>query len=144
MLHIERQLEELRQWLEAAHDNVLSIYADVHPGKPENAGRAWRLRIKNALKELPEIRDRAGRRDEPLYEEVLRLLESERPEARTLALFAHRDSDGRLHIQRLDPAGRSCPWWIWQAGAWRRATARPMTRRSGSRPTNISGQAFCC
>jgi hypothetical protein len=102
MLHIERQLEELRQWLEAAHDNVLSIYADVHPGKPENAGRAWRLRIKNALKELPEIRDRAGRRDEPLYEEVLRLLESERPEARTLALFAHRDSDGRLHTQRLD------------------------------------------
>jgi hypothetical protein len=102
MLNIEKQLEDLRQWLESARDNVLSIYADVHPGKPENAGRAWRLRIKNALKELPEIRDRAGRRDEPLYEEVLRLLESERPEARTLAMFAHRDSDGRLHIQRLD------------------------------------------
>lgn len=102
MLHIEKQLEELRQWLETAQDNVLSIYADVHPGRPENAGRAWRLRVKNALKELPEIRDRAGSRDERLYDEVLRLLESERPEARTLAIFAHRDGEDRLRIQRLD------------------------------------------
>lgn len=102
MLQIEKQLEELRQWLHAAQDHVLSIYADVHPGKPENAGRAWRVRVKNALKELPEIRDRSGRRDETLYDEVLRLLESERPEARTLALFAHRDAEGRLRIQRLD------------------------------------------
>lgn len=102
MLAIERQLDELRQWMNEAQENVLSIYADVNPGKPENARRAWVTRVKNALKELPEIRNRQGRRDEPLYDEVLSLLEADRPEARTLAMFAHRDSGGRLHVQRLD------------------------------------------
>jgi len=102
MLAIEKQLDGLRQWLSAAQDNVLSIYADVHPGKPENAGRAWVKRVKNALKEIPEIRDRQGKRDEPLYDQVMSLLEADRPEARTLALFAHRDAEGRLHLERLD------------------------------------------
>ena len=102
MLAIEKQLDALREWLGAAQDHVLSIYADVHPGKPENAGRAWVKRVKNALKGMPEIRDRQGRRDEPLYDQVMTLLEADRPEARTLALFAHRNSGGRLHIERLD------------------------------------------
>lgn len=102
MIAIESQLQSLRKWSEAAENNVLTIYADVNPAKPENAGRAWLTRVKNALKDMPEIRDRQGKRDQPLYDQVLGLLEMERPEARTIALFAHREPHGRLYAERLD------------------------------------------
>lgn len=102
MIPIESQLQRLRQWSETAETDVLSIYADVNPGKPENVGRAWLKRIKDALKDLPEILNRQGRRDQPLYDQVMALLEAERPEARTIALFAHRDVHDRLYVERLD------------------------------------------
>lgn len=102
MISIETQLQALRQWSEATEDDVLTIYADVNPAKPENADRAWLKRVKNALKDLPEILDCQGKRDQPLYDQVMALLEVERPEARTLALFAHRDHHGKLYTERLD------------------------------------------
>jgi hypothetical protein len=102
MLNIENQLQTLRSWTENAGSDVLSIYCGVNPAKPENAGKAWLRRVKNSLEKLPEIRNVEGKRDTPLYDQVLKLLEEERPQARTLALFAHRDAHGRLHAQRLD------------------------------------------
>jgi hypothetical protein len=102
MLSIENQLKTLWQWGETAEQGVLTIYADVNPAKPENAAKSWLKRVKNALRELPEIRDRQGKRDQPLYDRVLELLETERPQARTLAVFAHRDERGELHAERLD------------------------------------------
>lgn len=102
MIPIETQLQTLRQWSESGEDDVLTIYADVDPARPDNAGRAWLKRVKNALKELPEIRNRQGKRDQPLYDQVMALLEAERPEARMLALFAYRDRNGRLYAERLD------------------------------------------
>ncbi|MBC7260638.1 MAG: hypothetical protein H5T63_01380 [Chloroflexi bacterium] len=102
MLPIETQLQRLQQWSEVAEDNVLTIYADVNPAKPENANQAWLKRVKNALRDLTDVLDRQGKRDQPLHDRVLFLLEAERPEARTLALFATRDRHGRLHAERLD------------------------------------------
>jgi hypothetical protein len=98
------RLEERIRALEAFADltgPVLSLYVDVNPAKPENAGRAWLKRAKNALKELPD-QDREGKRDLPLRERVLELLEQERPAAKTLALFAARDEHGKLLSERLD------------------------------------------
>lgn len=102
MIPIETQLQTLRQWSESVEDDVLTIYADVDPAKPENAGRAWLKRVKNTLKDLDEILNRQGKHDQPMYDQVMTLLETERPEARTLALFAHRDRQGRLYVERLD------------------------------------------
>jgi hypothetical protein len=102
MLPIEDKLQALHAWSDNAAENVLSIYCDINPAKPENSGKAWLRRVKNGLKELPEIRDTNGKRDTPLYDQVLELLELERPEARTLALFAHRNEHGRLYSERLD------------------------------------------
>ncbi|AFN73363.1 hypothetical protein MROS_0119 [Melioribacter roseus P3M-2] len=102
MLQIESRLNELREWIETADADILTIYADVNPANPENAGRSWLKRIKNALQELPEIRDSQGKRDEPLYDLVMELLEQEKPEARTLALFAYRDKNKKLRAERLD------------------------------------------
>ncbi|MCS7031433.1 MAG: VLRF1 family aeRF1-type release factor [Gloeomargarita sp. SKYG116] len=102
MLTVESQLERLRQWAAGATEGVLSLYADVNPAKPENANGAWFKRIDQTLKHLPEIRDRHGKRDQPLYDQVYALLEAERPHARTLALFAYRDGHGHLHTERLD------------------------------------------
>lgn len=100
------ELDSLTQDLQSAFGGagapVLSIYADINPARPENAGRAWAKRIKNALKDLPEIRDAHGKRDTPLYDEVLALIDEERPAARTLALFATRGLRGRLVVRRID------------------------------------------
>ncbi|MFT0789055.1 VLRF1 family aeRF1-type release factor [Synechococcus sp. H55.10] len=79
---------------------VLSLYADINPARPENARLAWVGRIKNAIKELPEFRE--GKRDPSLYEQILALLEQERPSARTLVLFASRNADGKLVLRRID------------------------------------------
>ncbi len=98
------ELNTLIQDLQAAFGDsrtpVLSLYADINPARPENAGLAWVGRIKNALKELPEFRE--GKRDPSLYEQILALLEQERPSARTLVLFASRDPDGKLVLRRID------------------------------------------
>ncbi|GIV33081.1 MAG: hypothetical protein KatS3mg031_0616 [Chitinophagales bacterium] len=102
MTQIEKQLSELNSWSESVEDNFLSIYADVNPARPENTGKGWIIRVKNRLKEIPEIRNAEGKRDEPFYNKALELLEQERPEARTLALFLHRDKNNKLHALRLD------------------------------------------
>ncbi|MCS7012427.1 MAG: VLRF1 family aeRF1-type release factor [Chloroherpetonaceae bacterium] len=99
---LENTLAALRQWGETAADNFLSIYADINPAKPENLGGAWKKRIKSSLKDLTAIREPQGKHDQPLYDKVLELIEAERPEARTLALFAYRDARGTLHYERLD------------------------------------------
>ena len=102
MTDLETLINDLQPTFGDAGAPVLSIYADVNPARPENAGRAWAKRVKNALKELPEIRDKQGKRDTPLYDEVLALIDEERPAARTLALFATRGLHGRLTVRRID------------------------------------------
>ncbi len=72
---------------------LLSLYADVNPANPANAGRAWLVRVKNTLKSLPLPRD--------LPEKVIEALEFERPEARTFALFAGKDLL-QMYILRVD------------------------------------------
>jgi hypothetical protein len=59
---------------------VLSLYVDVNPALPENAGRAWFARLKNAVKALPAPPD--------LTSQIIAKLELERPQARRCVLFA--------------------------------------------------------
>jgi len=59
---------------------TLSLYLDVNPAKPENAGRAYALRAKDAMKALKVPED--------LAERVLEVLRHEVVQAKTLALFA--------------------------------------------------------
>lgn len=65
MLPTEQRLKDLREWIEKAEDNVLSLYVGVNPAKPVNAGKARLLRAKNALKGLPEIKNRQKKRTNP-------------------------------------------------------------------------------
>jgi hypothetical protein len=102
VLPIEEQLDAIREWSGAAQDDVLTVYADIDPAKPENARGAWVTRVKNSLHALTEVRNQHGKRDQPLYDRVLDLLESDRPDARTLVLVAHREPHGKLHAERLD------------------------------------------
>jgi hypothetical protein len=102
MTDIENQIAKLRETFAGGETPTLSIYADINPARPENAGRAWAKRIKDSLRALPEIRDVQGKRDTPLYDQVLALIDEERPHARTLALFATRGLHGRLVVERLD------------------------------------------
>ncbi len=102
MLNVETLIESLRQEFGASDTPVLSIYTDVNPARPENAKKAWVKRVKNSLLEIPEIRNRQGKRDTPLYDEVYALLDQDRPEARTMALFAKRDKHDKIIVERLD------------------------------------------
>ena len=72
---------------------LLSLYADVNPANPDNAGRAWLVRVKNTLRSLSLPPD--------LPEKVIEALEFERPEARTCALFAGKDLL-RMYTLRVD------------------------------------------
>ncbi|MCX8115682.1 MAG: hypothetical protein N3D71_11525, partial [Burkholderiaceae bacterium] len=99
---IERLIEDIRSLYGDSESPVLSVYADVDPAKPENARDAWVTRVKNAIRDLPEIRDREGKRDTPLYDAVMALLDEQRPAARTLAVFAARGRQGRLEVRRVD------------------------------------------
>lgn len=70
---------------------ILSLYVDVHPGRPENARRGWFIRAKDSLKtfDIPAT----------LYERVITLLSEERAQARTLVLFAAADLLERYDLQ---------------------------------------------
>jgi hypothetical protein len=57
MTELEQLIEDLQRTFGNDGTPVLSVDVDVHPARPENAGRAWIERVKNALKELSEIRD---------------------------------------------------------------------------------------
>lgn len=66
---------------------VLSLYADVNPGKPFNTRRAWVTRAKNSLKDL-------GLPNE-LRRKLLETLELElSAEARTLVIFGYENARG--------------------------------------------------
>lgn len=79
---------------------VLSVYVDADPAHPDNQGGAWRIRVKNALKDLSELHE--DREHRQLYQDVLARLEEERPAARTIALFAGSDAHGKTVIERMD------------------------------------------
>lgn len=78
--------EEVRRIKESLKDlktPALSLYLDINPAKPDNAGRAYALRAKDAMKALAV--------PEALAEKVLELLQHEVIQAKTLALFADQE-----------------------------------------------------
>jgi len=77
----------IKQQLSDLEPPVLSVYADVNPARPENANRAWALRVKNGIKALALPKDVERRALEALEQEHA-------PEARTLALFVTADGKG--------------------------------------------------
>ncbi|RMD76606.1 MAG: hypothetical protein D6823_08085, partial [Chloroflexi bacterium] len=79
---IDREMvQQIRSELGELQSPVLSLYVAVNPANPENTGRAWVLRARNAVKTLAAPAE--------VEQAVLAALEAEMvPEARTLALFA--------------------------------------------------------
>jgi peptide subunit release factor 1 (eRF1) len=78
--------EEVRRIKESLKDlktPALSLYLDINPAKPDNAGRAYALRAKDAMKALAV--------PEALAAKVLELLQHEVIQAKTLALFADQE-----------------------------------------------------
>jgi peptide subunit release factor 1 (eRF1) len=78
--------EEVRRIKESLRDlktPALSLYLDINPAKPDNAGRAYALRAKDAMKALAVPEALAGK--------VLELLQHEVIQAKTLALFADQE-----------------------------------------------------
>ncbi|RMD63035.1 MAG: hypothetical protein D6826_05965, partial [Alphaproteobacteria bacterium] len=96
-----QDVEGLRETFGRHRAPILSVYADINPAKTENAGKAWLKRVKNALRDMPDLHVRRKHR-RTLYDEVLYLLEELRPNARTLALFAAEDEHGNVSVERLD------------------------------------------
>lgn len=62
---------------------VLSLYLDVNPAKPENAGKAYVLRAKDAMKSLSV--------PEAVVKGVLERIKHDAPQAKTRVLFAAGD-----------------------------------------------------
>ena len=100
MLNI-KETSALIDRLSALEGPVLSVYADVNPANPDNRGNAWRVRIKKALMDIPDIHKRTEHRPS-LFEAIMELVDQDRPDARTLALFAKQNHLGKTFVERVD------------------------------------------
>ncbi|MEN2983223.1 MAG: VLRF1 family aeRF1-type release factor [Thermus sp.] len=72
-------IQRIREGI-AAQEPILSLYVDVNPAKPENAGKAYALRAKDALKALGVPK--------ALEDRVLEVLKNQVLEAKTAVFFA--------------------------------------------------------
>ncbi len=97
----ESDLERLQSGIGGRADGVLSLYCDINPARPENAGKAWLKRVKNTISEMPELH-RPRKHGPTMAQALYELLAEERPDARTLALFAAEDAHGDLLLERFD------------------------------------------
>lgn len=79
----KEEIRRIRESIGAKEGPILSLYVDVNPAKPENAGRAYALRAKDAMKALNV--------PEGLSERVLEVLKNQVLEARTAVFFAGED-----------------------------------------------------
>lgn len=79
----KEEIRRIRESIGAKEGPILSLYVDVNPAKPENAGRAYALRAKDAMKALNV--------PEGLSERVLVVLKNQVLEARTAVFFAGED-----------------------------------------------------
>lgn len=95
------EAKEIETQLLSLEPPLLSVYADVDPSNPDNKGGSWRIRVKNALKDIAEIHERTEHRPS-LYDQVVSLIEEERPAAKTMALFATQNKLGKTFLQRVD------------------------------------------
>ena len=87
----KEEIRRIRELIGAKEGPVLSLYVDVNPAKPENAGRAYALRAKDAMKALEVPGD--------LSERVLEVLQNQVLEARTAVFFAGEDLFEVLPLQ---------------------------------------------
>jgi hypothetical protein len=78
-----REIQFIKENIAPRSAPALSIYLNVNPAEPANANRAWLTRVKNSLKGLDVPRKVS---DKALHE-----LETIRPAARTLVVFAADD-----------------------------------------------------
>jgi Hypothetical protein len=79
----KEEVRRIKESLKNLKTPALSLYLDINPAKPDNAGRAYALRAKDAMKALAV--------PEALAEKVLGLLQHEVIQAKTLALFADQE-----------------------------------------------------
>ncbi len=82
---------DLSPLIETEREDVLSVSLDVDPSKPEHQGTnpAYRIWLRNALRELPEALPKDARRAlDGIAQQVLQHVETNRPRGRGWALFA--------------------------------------------------------
>lgn len=101
------QIQQLKQGIAQHPAPVLSLYLSVNPANPDNSGKAYVLRAKEALERL-EVPPALGKK-------VLQQLQHYIPQGRTRALFVAEDLFEDYHLQvelpLLDPrAGIEARW----------------------------------
>lgn len=85
------EIQRIREVVGEHPGPLLSLYLDINPAKPENRGRAYALRAKDAMKALGV--------PENLQEQVLEVLKNQVLEAKTAVFFAGEDLFETLLLQ---------------------------------------------
>jgi len=93
----DKGLGALLERLANYQEPVLSVFLNVNPARPENRGKAYVLRLKDALKDkkVPQA----------LVERVLEYVNRERLRTHTLVLFSTSDdlfAVYKLHVELLE------------------------------------------
>lgn len=94
------QVTTLAQSLAPLGDQVISLYLDVNPSSADNQRKAWTLRARAAMDDLPLPNGAARRIADRLRGQVA-------PDARTLAVFAHPTDEEVFHTLPIEHSLRS-------------------------------------
>ena len=86
-----RNIQQLEERIVGYPGPVLSVYLSVNLAFPENQKKGYAIRLKSALRERGVPRD--------LAERVMELFQVERPQSRTMVVFAA--PDGLIEVYRL-------------------------------------------
>jgi hypothetical protein len=87
----KEEVRYIREHIPGHPPPVLSLYVDVNPANQINERKAWQLRAKKSVDALKIPQE--------LQEQIIDLLEEERPHARTLVLFAAEEFLRRYDLQ---------------------------------------------
>lgn len=87
----KEEIRRVKETLALEGSPVLSLYLDINPAKPENAGRAYALRAKDAMRALGVPEERQDR--------VLEVLKNQVLQAKTAVFFVGEDLFETLLLQ---------------------------------------------
>lgn len=97
----KKDIQRFKKIIGSIKKPVLSVYCNINPADPDNYGGAWYVRLKNTLRDMPELTMRL-KKGKTFYDELMIFIDQIQTSARTLALFAWVDDKEELAVEHFE------------------------------------------